>query len=346
MVSIAAGGLLWPIVRELLDETNDSLDTAAAGTQKPRLVPLIYTSRYNISAFGLEHLHPFDGRKFSKIQKRLIASGLRVSADFLKPFELSQEQLQLVHTPAYLQSLKDSGVLARIFEVAAASFVPSFLLDWRVLHPMRLASGGTSIACRLALQSGLAINIGGGYHHADSNQGGGFCVYSDVPIALTMLREEGKIKRALIIDTDAHQGHGFANVLRETGWGHVVDFFDESIYPFPKVLEDMSIPLRAGTKGDAYFAALERAVPQAITKFQPDLIVYNAGSDVLASDPLSTLLITPQELCERDLFVVSQARKRGIPLAMVLAGGYSVESASAHAQSIEAILRKYDGPSA
>jgi histone deacetylase 11 len=159
-----------------------------------------------------------------------------------------------------------------------------------------------------------------------------------------MLREEGKIRSALIVDTDAHQGHGSANVLRETGWAHVVDLFDESIYPFPKVLEDMSIPLHAGTKGDKYLTALERAVPDAIAKFQPDLIVYNAGSDVLASDPLSTLLIMPQEMCERDLFVVSQARKRGIPLAMVLSGGYGTESASAHARSIEAILREHDRP--
>jgi histone deacetylase 11 len=306
------------------------------------LVPLIYASHYNISAFGLEHLHPFDGRKFSKIQKHLIRAGLRKPADFVKPLELSKEQLLKVHTSEYLESLKDSGVIASILEVFAASIVPSPLLDWRILHPMRLAGGGTLIACRLALQSGLAINLGGGYHHAERNHGGGFCVYSDVPIAVTLLRQEGLIGKILIIDTDAHQGNGFANVLRDTGWAHILDLFDESIYPFPKVLEDISVPLRAHTDGNGYLTALEKAVPKAISRFQPDLIVYNAGSDVLASDPLSSLKVSPEEMCQRDLFVVSQCRERRIPLAMVLAGGYSRESASAHGRSIEGILAKYD----
>ena len=88
-------------------------------------VPLIYASHYNISAFGLEHLHPFDGQKYSKIRKHLIRAGLRTPADFVKPLELSKEQLLKVHTAEYLESLKDSGVLAKIFEVFAASVIPS-----------------------------------------------------------------------------------------------------------------------------------------------------------------------------------------------------------------------------
>ncbi len=334
----AAGGLGFPIMQDLLEEADGT--PAKSGTRG--LVPLIYASRYDISVFGLEHFNPFDGHKYSKIQRHLLSKGIRTPGDFIKPFRLSGEQLLKIHTDEYLESLKDSGVLARIFEVAAAGLVPSFILDWRILQPMRLASGGTMLACRLALQNGLAINIGGGYHHADHNHGGGFCVYADVPLALTVLHEEGKIGNALIIDTDAHQGNGNANILRDSGWARVVDFFDESIYPFPKVLEDMSVPLPARTRGDQYLAALEKTVPIAIAKFKPDLIVYNAGSDVLASDPLSSLLVSPDELCTRDAFVVSQARERGIPLAMVLSGGYSKESASSHAKSIELILTRYD----
>jgi histone deacetylase 11 len=335
---MAAGGLGWSVVRDLLDEAEDRGSKSCA----PGLVPLVYASGYNISAFGLEQLHPFDGRKFSKIQKHLISFGIRSPADFVKPLVLSNDQLLTVHSAEYLESLKNSTVLANIFEVFVAGLIPAAFLDWRILHPMRLAGGGTLIACRLALQNGLAINLGGGYHHADRDHGGGFCVYSDVPIALNILQQAGKIKNALIVDTDAHQGNGFANVLRDTNWAHGVDLFDESIYPFPKVLEDMSVPLPARTRGDRYLAALEKAVPEAISRFQPDLIVYNAGSDVLASDPLSSLLIRPEEMCQRDLFVVSQAKERGIPLAMVLSGGYSTESASTHALSIEGILNKYD----
>ncbi len=343
VIGIAAGGFVSTVVRNWQEEIDENIGSSlATEADIAGLVPLVYNSGYNISALGLEYLHPFDGRKFAKIQKELIRAGLRTPTNFVKPCELSKEQLLKIHTPDYLESLKDSGVLAKIFEVAVATMIPSPLLDWRILHPMRLASGGTLIACRLALQNGLAINIGGGYHHADRDHGGGFCCYSDVPIALTILRQEGKIRKALIIDTDAHQGNGSANIFRGSEWLHIVDLFDESIYPFPKVPEEMAVPLPARTGGPEYLRILHEVVPKAIERIQPELIVYNAGSDVLESDPLSSLLVSPKELCQRDLFVVSQAKERAIPLAMVLSGGYSKESASSHAQSIEAILSKYD----
>lgn len=338
LAGLTTCGLGWTDANKILA---DNLITPNRGA-KQGLVPLVYAPRYNISAFGFERLHKFDGAKYSKIQRSLIASGLRTPADFVQPDALLKEQLLKVHTRRYLDSLNNSVVLAFIFEVYLASIVPPPLLDWRVLYPMRLAAGGTLNACRLALQEGLAINLGGGYHHAEANHGGGFCVYSDVPIALTILHEEGKIKKALVVDTDAHQGNGFANVLRNSGWAHVLDLYDESIYPYPKVAEDIAVPLAAKTTGTVYLTTLEKILPTAIKRFSPDLIVYNAGSDVLASDPLSSLLVSPEEMCQRDLFVVSQARQSGIPLAMVLAGGYSKESASAHAKSLEAILAKYD----
>jgi histone deacetylase 11 len=305
-------------------------------------IPLVYNRQYNISAFGLEHLNPFDSCKYRKIQKHLTKLGLRQSADFIRPAELSREQLLTVHTPEYLDSLKNSEVLARIFEVAAAAVVPSALLDSAILHPMRLAGGGTILACRLALEKGVAINLGGGYHHADCDRGGGFCAYSDVPIALSILHAENKIQRTLIVDTDAHQGNGFANVMRKTGWGHVLDLFDESIYPYPKVKEDMSVPLPKGSVGDYYLTALERTLPQALASFKPDLIVYNAGSDVLDSDPLSSLRLSVMDMTLRDQFVVETALERKIPVAMVLAGGYGRESALSHAKSIQNLIEKFD----
>lgn len=305
-------------------------------------IPLVYNRQYNISAFGLEHLHPFDACKFRKIQKHLSKLGLRRAADFIRPEELTREQLLMVHTPEYLNSLKSSKTLSKIFEVAAAAVFPSALLDAAILHPMRLAGGGTLLACRLALEKGVAINLGGGYHHADCDSGGGFCAYSDVPIALNILHTENKIQRTLIVDTDAHQGNGFANVMSKTGWGHILDLFDESIYPYPKVKEDMSVPLPKGSVGEYYLSALEKTLPQALASFRPDLIVYNAGSDVLESDPLSSLRLSAMDLTQRDQFVIETALEKKIPVAMVLAGGYGPDSALAHAKSIQNILEKFD----
>lgn len=323
------------------DERFESM-LAPDGSLPHAQVALVYSRNYNISALGLERLHPFDSRKFGRIRDHLIEKGLRRSADFICPNELTREQLLTIHTPEYLESLKNRDVLSRILEIDLLAWVPEPLLEAQVLQPMRHASGGTLLACRLALKNKICINLGGGYHHADSDHGGGFCVYSDVPVAIKTLRAEGKIRKALIVDTDAHQGNGFANCLRRSGWGSVLDFFDESIYPWPKVAEDVSVPLPAGSSGAYYLSQLEKELPRALERFEPDLVVYNAGSDVLASDPLSSLQLTVSDLRDRDLFVISCVRKKEIPIAMVLAGGYGRESAVAHALSIQAILEKFD----
>jgi histone deacetylase 11 len=330
------------LMRDVVDDTLALDQKNLQSKLKVDRVPLIYRANYNISLFGLEKFHPFDGCKFARIEEKICATGLRGKDDFLKPMMISGDELLTVHTSKYLEDLKNSYLLSRIFEIGALAKVPAHLIDWRVLRPMRYASGGTLLACREALTNGLAINLGGGYHHADRDHGGGFCVYSDIPVALNILHQEGKIKRALVVDTDAHQGNGFANVMRGSGWAFGLDIFDESIYPFPKVTEDISLPLPFRTGGEQYLTLLEKMLPVAIERFKPDFIAYNAGSDVLASDPLSSLQLTMKDMSERDLMVVSQARKAGVPLAMVLAGGYSKESAAAHAQSIEGLLRKFD----
>ena len=184
------------------------------------MVPLIYTPRYNITAFGLEKLHPFDSRKYSRIHDWLIRQGLRNPADFIKPKPVTRTDLLRVHSEPYLKSLRDRHVLARILEVAPVAYLPALLTDWRVLGPMRWATGGTVLASRLALQHGVAVNLAGGYHHAGPNKGGGFCAYADAPLALAILKDENKISSALVVDTDAHQGNGTADAIRSWSWAH------------------------------------------------------------------------------------------------------------------------------
>src|SRR5262249_35862346 len=154
------------------------------------------------------------------------------------------------HTEEYLRSLRRSLTLAKILEVQVVALLPAIFTNWRVLRPMRLAAGGTLLACRLALERGLAINLGGGYHHANGTHGHGFCVYADVPTALALLHREGRLRSALIVDTDAHQGDGNADAVRSWGWVCVLDFFEERLFPRPKVLEDMPVRLPAFLGGE------------------------------------------------------------------------------------------------
>jgi histone deacetylase 11 len=154
--------------------------------------------------------------------------------------------------------------------------------------------------------------------------------------------QEGKIASALVIDTDAHQGDGTADAIR--GWRgvSVLDFFEDDLFPHPKVPEDYAVPLPPGLDGSSYLDILRDNVPAVLDRHRPDLAIYNAGSDVLRSDLLSNLLLSPDDLAERDLFVFSEARDRGIPVAMVLSGGYGPLSWEAHARSIEGILVRFD----
>ncbi|MCI0456680.1 MAG: histone deacetylase [Gemmataceae bacterium] len=306
------------------------------------MVPLVYTPRYDITACGLERLHPFDSRKYRRIRDELIRQGLRKSGDFVTPGLCAHADLLRVHTPEYLRSLRDRLVLAGILEVPLVRYLPGWLIDWRVLRPMRRATAGTLLACRLALERGLAINLSGGYHHAGPSAGGGFCVYADVPLALKTLHDEGRIRTALVIDTDAHQGNGTADALRPWPWAAILDFYEERIFPWPKVEEDVAVQLPPGTNGTEYLECLHQEVPAMLDRVRPDLVVYNAGSDVLWSDPLAHLVLTAEELAERDLYVVTEARERGIALAMVLSGGYGPLSWRAHAGAIESILARFD----
>jgi histone deacetylase 11 len=306
------------------------------------MVPLVYSPRYNITAFGLERWHPFDSVKFRRVHAWLIRQGLRRKGDFRAPRPCTHRELSRVHSPDYLHSLKRRRELARIFELWPIAYLPAWLVDWRVLGPMRWATGGTLLACRLALERGLAINLGGGYHHASGTSGGGFCIYADVPLGLALLHDEGRIRSALVVDTDAHQGNGTADAIRRWPWAHLLDVFEEDIYPHRKAHEEMPVPLPARTSGIAYLEILAEHLPSALERFRPDLVVYNAGSDVLATDPLSWLQLTPEEMADRDLYVVTQVRERSIPLAMVLSGGYGPASWEAHARSLEGILARFD----
>jgi histone deacetylase 11 len=305
------------------------------------MVPIVYSPAYDITAFGLERLHPFDGRKYGRIRDWLVRQGLRKASDFINPGPVTTTDLLRVHTPDYLRSLRDRRVLARILEVRLLASMPAWVTNWRVVRPMRRAAGGTVLACRLALERGLAVNLGGGYHHAGADRQSGFCVYADTALALSVLHAEGRIRSALVVDTDAHQGNGTADVIRNWDWAHILDFYEDDLFPWPKVREDLAVPLPPGTRGREYLDALAEHLPRALDAYRPEVVVYNARSDVLASDPLTHLALTPDDMAERDLYVVTEVRRPGIAVAMVLSGGYGPLSWVAHARSIEGLLARF-----
>jgi histone deacetylase 11 len=306
------------------------------------MIPVIYHPKYNITAFGLERLHPFDGLKYRRIHDALIARGLRSPGQFVRPVPVTQTDLSKVHGTEYLQWLSSSRVLAQILGVPALRRLPAWLIHWRVLLPMRYAAGGTILACRRALESGLAINLSGGYHHAAGDWADGFCIYADIPLAAVTLHDEGRINKVLVVDLDAHQGDGTAAVFRSWPWASILDVYEQDLFPSVKQPEDFPIPIPAGLTGADYLEIVRAALPHALDAVNPDLVIYNAGSDPYVEDPLTFLRLSKSDLADRDLLVATLTRERKIPMAMVLSGGYSSESWRIHADGIESILGRFD----
>jgi histone deacetylase 11 len=173
---------------------------------------VVYSRHYDITFFGIERLHPFDSRKYGRAWRALLGQfGRGLDARRLTPSgPVSDADLRSVHTDPYLDThLRSPAYLARALEVPPVARAPRWLIDWRVLRPMRWATAGTILAAREALRSGgVVMNLTGGYHHAGPNRGEGFCLYADVGIAVAVLRRDGVLAagdRVLYVDLDAHQ---------------------------------------------------------------------------------------------------------------------------------------------
>jgi histone deacetylase 11 len=138
------------------------------------------------------------------------------------------------------------------------------------------------------------------------------------------------------------QGGARSCSIGAIGWAHILDFYEQDIFPWAKVAEDVAVPLRPGLGGAEYLELLREHLPTVLDRFRPDFVVYNAGSDVLRSDPLARMQLSSADMAERDPYVTTEVRGRGISLTMVLSGGYGLGSWEAYARSIEGILTRFD----
>lgn len=273
----------------------------------------------------------FDGRRASRALAAFEAAGGRALR--LRPEPVTQRDLGRVHTSAYLERLNDPASrpdeVAAILEIPAAARAKAEDLDQHYLAPMRLGTGGTLSAVRCVLgDSGTrtAINLSGGYHHAMADGGSGFCAYNDLGLAAELALREFGLERILCIDLDAHQGNGTARIYAGLEGCELLDLFNREIWPGDEpalAATRHACPLPAGTGGPAYLASLDASLGVALAG-EPQLVLYNAGSDALEGDPLGGLALSLAELRERDRRVL--AASSGIPLVATASGGYTAQS--------------------
>jgi histone deacetylase 11 len=312
---------------------------------------IVYSPHYNFG-WAVEKLHPFDARKFDKAWKAVLEAMPGAAELLVEPkTQAAHEAIARVHSAEYLKQIGQSHYLSKVFEVPIAKFIHITMLDRVVLTPMRWAVQGTIEAARTAVQHGSAINLGGGFHHAKPASGEGFNVYNDVAIAIAELRASGELSpedAIAYIDTDAHQANGVCHCFMADRRVRIFDIHNAQIYPRhdrpARERIDHGIRLSIGCDGETYLLELQRALPpwldQISAEKKPALAVYNAGTDVVAGDMLGALDLLPQHILERDLWVLQTLRQRGIPVLMVLGGGYTAESWRLVASSVIAWLKK------
>lgn len=300
-------------------------------TGSPSMPRVLYTPAYDVAFLGLERLHPFDGRKSTRAL-RLARSALGAPLDGLviaPQGPATQPSLRLIHEEGYLASLRHSAVVAKVLEIGMLRWLPGVALDRAVLRPMRWAVQGTIDATRNALTHGSAINLAGGYHHAHRDHGEGFCAYADIPIAIEAMRRDGLLSeqdRVMIIDLDAHRGNGFESIYEHDERIVYFDLYNAQVYPGPAQLPARHMSLfgcRFGMTDRAYFDILEKHLPEVLDRGSFALAFYNAGTDVLAGDPLGGLGLTREAVLRRDRYVIESLENAGIPWVMVPSGGYT-----------------------
>jgi acetoin utilization deacetylase AcuC-like enzyme len=284
-----------------------------------RRAELVYSEKYDFSLPAT----PLDPGRAGKILGALESAGLVKRGGVVLPAQASVQELLRVHEEEYLESIARPESLLPVF-----GFAPTSHQHERALEVQRWMTGGTVTAARGAVASGrVAVNLGGGLHHAYPDRGQGFCIFNDVAVAVRALREEGFEGRVLVVDLDLHDGDGTRAVFAEDPGVHTFSIHNRHRGD-PRALEATSVELGSGIEDERYLAVLGTALPPVLESYGPDLVFYLAGTDVAADDPLGDWKLSAHGLLQRDRHVLESVRQRArpIPLVVLLAGGYGDET--------------------
>jgi acetoin utilization deacetylase AcuC-like enzyme len=290
---------------------------------KPRVV---YSSKYEV-AYG-EHI--FSTRKF-----KLAAEASRSFAEIVEPAEPSREDLLLVHAPDWVEKLM-SGVLSPA-DVSRLELPFSS----EIARAHRLAAGGTVLAARHALETGVGLHAGGGAHHAFRDHGEGYCAVNDIAFAILKLRAEGMIAKAAVVDLDVHQGNGTASIFAGDPDTFTFSMHQYGLYPEIRHRGSLDVELAPGIGDAEYYDKLRHGL-RAVMDFKPALVIYQAGVDVWERDHLGGLALTERGVLDRDMAVYETCRAHKVPVAVTLGGGYGPtpeDTARLHAATLKLFAR-------
>ena len=293
-----------------------------------RGVPIVWSSTYEVDLGP----HVFVTAKYRLTRAALLARGTVTEAHILPPVPATREELGGVHTDEYLRKIDDDTFSPFERAQLEVPFTPE------LREAMVLCCGGTLLAARLAMDDGVAVHLGGGFHHAFAGHGEGFCLLNDVAVAAGVLLKESAVRRVAVVDLDVHHGNGTASIFAGEPAVFTFSMHQENNYPALKPPSDLDLGLEDGTGDDEYLDLLVRHLPRMLDDHRPDVVFYLAGADPYLRDQLGGLSLTRDGLRQRDKTVFSLVRERGRPVVAVLAGGYAhrlEDTVSIHVSTVE-----------
>lgn len=258
--------------------------------------------------------HVFPVEKYRLVYRELQTRRI-IDGNLVEPAPASEADLLLAHNPDYVRDL----IEARASEATLSSELP---ISKEIIRASLLVTGGTIRACEEALRSGCAVNLSGGFHHAFPDHAEGFCYINDMAVAVRRLQKQREGIKVAVIDCDLHQGNGTAFIFKDDESVYTFSIHQRDLYPL-KQDSSWDIHLRNGVGDEEYLAHLGKAVPAILEKFKPDFLLYQAGADPYEGDQLGDLKLTIEGLKKRDALVFGECKKRGVPVAALLGGGYA-----------------------
>jgi acetoin utilization deacetylase AcuC-like enzyme len=313
---------------------------------------VVYSARYRIDIGP----HVFPTLKYSLIHARLLEAGIIQPQDCVEPEPASWDELALIHTTEYLDKLRDGTMTQEDVEQLELPWSTEMVEGFRVmvggtvqaaLHACGLEVRSTKSEVREAPSSFEprtsyvpVCHIGGGLHHAFPNHGEGFCPFNDVAVAARVLQSRG-LERIAVVDLDVHHGNGTAFVFESDPRVFTFSMHQQHNYPMWKPRGSLDIGLPDGAHDATFLRELERALPTVIAH-EPRCLFYLAGADPYEDDQLGGLRLTKDGLRRRDRLVIDAARSAGVPLVIVLAGGYAryvEDTVAIHVATIEEAAR-------
>ncbi|PTQ09948.1 histone deacetylase [Sphingomonas oleivorans] len=272
--------------------------------------------------------------KYGLVMTALRETGVTFAEHVPEP--CPREWIEAVHDPAYVEQVIGLAV-PREKERRIG-----FPVTARVALRAQLSPGGTWLAAKLAIAHGYAANSAGGSHHALRDTGAGYCIFNDLAIATNRLIAQGDARRILILDLDVHQGDGTAALMAGREDVFTLSIHAEKNFPARKAISSLDVALVDGTGDADYLAALGDVLPGVMDDFRPDLILYQAGVDPHVEDQLGRLALSDAGLEMRDRYVMAEVRRRSLPLASVLGGGYGADRMAVARRHVATMLALAD----